>query len=81
MENNNLIAWLDVEDEIKPDAAETIKILNHMALKPVLLSGDRKAKCESLAKKIGIEEIYYEKLPAEKFQIIEEFTHRVILLW
>jgi Cu+-exporting ATPase len=73
-ENGKLIAWLDVEDEIKPDAATTIKFLKSHGIKTVLLSGDRKSKCEYLAKTIGIEEVYYEKRPEEKLKIIEEFT-------
>ncbi len=74
LENNKLLAWLDVEDEIKPEAAEAIKFLKSHGIKTVLLSGDRKSKCEYLAKEIGIEEIYSEKLPEEKLKIIEEFT-------
>jgi Cu+-exporting ATPase len=74
LENNKLIAWLDVEDEIKPDAKETIEFMRSHGIRTVLLSGDRKNKCEYLAKEIGIEEIYYEKLPEEKLKIIEEFT-------
>ena len=74
LENNKLVAWLDVEDDIKPDAAATIKFLKSQGIKTVLLSGDRKSKCEYLAKEIGIEEIYFEKLPEEKLNIIEELT-------
>ncbi len=76
IENDTLIAWLDVEDEIKSDAADTVKFLKKHGIKSVLLSGDRRSKCESLAKKIGIEEVYYEKLPHEKLKIVEEFTSR-----
>lgn len=74
LENDTLIAWLDVEDEIKPEAAPAIKFLKAHGIKTVLLSGDRKSKCEYLAKETGIEEVFYEKLPEEKLKIIEEFT-------
>ena len=74
IENNKLIAWLDVEDEIKLDAKETINFFKSRGIITVLLSGDRKNKCEYLAKEIGINEVYFEKLPEEKLKIIEEFT-------
>ena len=74
LENEKLIAWMDIEDEIKPDAVDAIKFLRSHGIKTVLLSGDRKSKCKYLAEKIGIEEIYFEKLPEEKLKIIEEFT-------
>jgi Cu+-exporting ATPase len=72
--NDKLIAWLDIEDEIKHDAAKTISFLKSKGIKTVLLSGDRKLKCERLAEELGIEEVYAEKLPEEKLSIIEEFT-------
>lgn len=72
--NNKLVAWLDIEDEIKHDAAETIRFLKSKGIITVLLSGDRKLKCEKLANELGIEEVYSEKLPEEKLQIIEDFT-------
>ena len=74
IENNKLIAWLDVEDEIKVEAKETINFFKSHGIITVLLSGDRKNKCEYLAKEIGIDEVYFEKLPEEKLKIIEEFT-------
>ena len=63
VENEQLIAWLDIEDEIKPDAKETINFFNSIGIKTVLLSGDRQKKCQILAEKIGIQEVYAEKLP------------------
>jgi Cu+-exporting ATPase len=72
--NDKLIAWLDIEDEIKHDAAETIRFLKSKGIRTVLLSGDRKLKCEKLANELGIEEVYAEKLPEEKLRIIDEFT-------
>jgi Cu+-exporting ATPase len=74
LENEKLIAWMDVEDELKQDAYETVQFLRSQGIKTVLLSGDRKNKCEYIADKIGIDEIYYEKLPEEKLKIIEELT-------
>lgn len=72
--NNRLIAWLDVEDEIKPEAMETIRLLKSQGITTVLLSGDCRNKCEKLANELGIDEVYYEKNPEEKLKIIEDFT-------
>ena len=72
--NNRFVAWLDVEDEIKPEAMETIRLLKSQGITTVLLSGDRRNKCEQLANELGIDEVYYEKNPEEKLKIIEDFT-------
>jgi len=76
LENEKLIAWLDVEDEIKTDAKETIAYFKSKGIKTILLSGDRKSKCEFIAKETGVDEVYAEKLPAEKMEIIEYFMRR-----
>jgi len=72
--NNKLVVWLDVEDEIKPEAMETVRLLKSQGITTVLLSGDRRDNCEKLAGELGIDEVYYEKSPEEKLKIIENFT-------
>ncbi|MDR4988602.1 MAG: cation-translocating P-type ATPase [Bacteroidales bacterium] len=72
--NDRLIAWLDVEDEIKPGAAETISYLKSKGLKTVMLSGDRRERCLRVAEAIGIDEVYAEKMPDQKLEVIEELS-------
>jgi P-type Cu+ transporter len=72
--NNELIGWLDIEDEIKAEARETIDFLKKRGIKSVLLSGDREKTCRKIAEELGIEEVYFEKRPAEKLQIIDELS-------
>ncbi|QNL48645.1 cadmium-translocating P-type ATPase [Olivibacter sp. SDN3] len=71
LKNDKLIAKIAIEDELKSGAASLMTILKRQDIKPVLLSGDRKEKCEALAKKIGIEEVYAEQLPSDKLRLIE----------
>ncbi|MFA6944404.1 MAG: cation-translocating P-type ATPase [Pedobacter sp.] len=74
--NNILVARISIEDEIKPEASKLIRTLKNMGIKPVLLSGDQKKKCEELAAILGIEEIYAETLPHKKLEIIEAVKKR-----
>ena len=74
--NDTLIARIAIEDEIKPEASKLIRTLNSLGIKPVLLSGDRKEKCETLANTLGIEEVYAETLPNQKLEIIEKIKRR-----
>jgi Cu+-exporting ATPase len=39
-----------------------------------MLSGDKREKCEFVGSQLGIDEIFYEKLPAEKLQIVAELN-------
>lgn len=70
LRNGELVAGLDMEDQVQAGAAETISFLQSNDLRTVLVSGDRQEKCESVAKEVGIKEIFSEQLPEDKLQII-----------
>jgi len=72
--DGELAGWLDIEDEIKPEAAEAIDFLKSKGVKTVLLSGDRRKRCEEVAEALGIEEVYAEQLPDQKLEVITELT-------
>jgi P-type Cu+ transporter len=74
--NNRLIAWLDIEDEIKKEARPAIDYLKSKGIKTILLSGDRQQRCDEIAAALGIEEVYAEKLPHEKLEIIERLSEQ-----
>lgn len=76
LKNDLPVAKIAIEDELKPGAADLIRTLKENRITAVLLSGDRKEKCEALAKKIGIEEVYAERLPHEKLTIIENLKRK-----
>lgn len=68
--NQELIGWIDVADELRPEAKEVISWLHKRNIKTVLLSGDRKEKCEVLAKQLGIDEVIAEQTPQQKLEKI-----------
>ncbi|MBA3901825.1 MAG: cadmium-translocating P-type ATPase, partial [Bacteroidetes bacterium] len=72
VKNDKLIAAVDVEDEIKPSAKEVINNLKNKGIHTVLLSGDKKEKCEALASLLNIDTVHSEQLPSQKLEIIEE---------
>lgn len=74
--NNILVAKIAIEDEIKPEAANLISTLTDLGIKPILLSGDQKEKCEALGSYLGIEEIYSETMPHQKLEIIDSIKKR-----
>ena len=74
LKNNELIATVDLEDEVKPNVSVIMSELKKRGMRLILLSGDRKIKCEALAMQTGITEIYYEKLPKEKLEILDKLV-------
>jgi Cu+-exporting ATPase len=76
VKNEQVIAAIDLEDEVKENAAEVITALNAGGLSTVMLSGDRKEKCDELASAIKIGKVYCERSPAQKLDIIGELNRQ-----
>jgi Cu+-exporting ATPase len=71
---SELIGWIDLEDEIRPEAKEVVDYLHKKNIKTVLLSGDRMIRCEAIGIQLGIGVIYGEKSPEEKMEIVGRLT-------
>lgn len=74
LKNKELVAYVDLDDEIKPYAKETIELLNSQGRETILLSGDRKERCEELATKLGIKTVYSEQTPEQKLKMIDNLS-------
>ncbi len=72
--NNELIGWIDMGDELRPESRAVVNYLRSRQIKTILLSGDRYQKTKHLADQLGIEEVIAEQTPAQKLQKIEELT-------
>lgn len=71
LKNGQLAGWIDLTDEIRPDAALMVKQLQQRGIKPVLLSGDTERKCRELANQTGITEVFAGQTPEQKLQKID----------
>jgi Cu+-exporting ATPase len=76
LRNNQLIGWIDVQDEIRGEAATVVSYLKKKNIKTILLSGDRFGKCKILADTLDIDEVIAEQSPEQKLRVIEELTRQ-----
>jgi len=61
-----------ISDEVKEDSAKAIKELKALGVgKTVMLTGDLKKVADKIGKKLGLDEVYSELLPADKVEKIE----------
>ena len=74
LKNNELVAAVDIDDEIKPDARHVISELKKQGIKTVMVSGDKKEICDSVAVQLGIDEVFSEQTPKQKLDIIERLS-------
>ncbi len=61
---------LGVADPVKATTPEAIGLLHAEGLRLVMLTGDRRATAEAVAKKLGLDEIQAEVLPERKAEIV-----------
>ncbi len=74
IKNNELLGWIDVKDEIRPEAKNVINYFISKGIKTYLLSGDSNAKCRQIANELGIDEFYAEQTPEQKLELISKLN-------
>ncbi len=75
LQNEKLVGWIDMEDEIRSEAKEVISYLHSKNIQTILLSGDSLERTRAIANALRIDKVYAEKTPEEKLQIIEELNN------
>lgn len=71
--NGSYAGHIVISDEIKEDAGAAIAALKKEGVrKTVMLTGDAKQVGESVAKELGLDQVYAELLPADKVDRVEE---------
>lgn len=73
--NGLLIGWLDIADELRPEAQEVIDFCKKKGIKTFLLSGDSFAKTKQIADQLQIDEVLAEQTPQQKLEKIEQLVN------
>lgn len=74
--DSQYIGSLIISDAIKETSRKAIDSLKKQGIKTVMLSGDRKEVCETVASELGIDEIKYELMPAQKVEAVKQMIER-----
>ena len=68
-----LLGAFAVEDEIRPESSEAVAELHRLGVRVAMITGDSKAVADSVARRIGIDEVAAEVLPADKAASVKKF--------
>jgi Cu+-exporting ATPase len=69
--NDHLMGWIDLKDELRPEAGKVVDTLRKKGMKIILLTGDRLAPSKDLAAQLQIDEVIAEQSPAQKLARIQ----------
>jgi Cu+-exporting ATPase len=71
--NGQLVGLLAVSDPVKATTPEALEVLKAAGLKVVMATGDGVTTAKSVARRLGIEEVYGEVKPQDKLTLVERF--------
>ncbi len=71
--DHGMLGAFAVEDEIRPESRQAVEELHRLGMRVAMITGDSRTVAESVAKRIGIDEVASEVLPADKASAIERF--------
>jgi Cu2+-exporting ATPase len=71
--DGRVLGAVAVEDEIRPESVEAVQQLHRMGLRVAMITGDAQAVADSVARRIGIDEVTAQVLPADKAGAVKRF--------
>ena len=76
--DGKIVGVLEMQDEIRKDAAETIKRLHDKKIQTIMISGDRPETAQSVGKLVGIDDknVYGGVRPEGKAELVQDFQSK-----
>jgi Cu2+-exporting ATPase len=62
-----------VEDEIRPESKEAVDSLHALGVRVAMITGDSRAVADAVARRLGIDEVAAQVLPADKAAAVKSF--------
>jgi len=69
--DDRIVLTLAISDSIKKEAFEVVKWFKNKGIKTVLLTGDNEKVAKNVAKTLGINEVYWQLTPIDKYNFIK----------
>jgi Cu+-exporting ATPase len=77
LKNGKPVAEVQLTDKLRDDAKDLINHLNAKGIETIMLSGDRRSKCDLVANELGIKTVFAEQTPEQKLKLIEKWSGEV----
>jgi Cu2+-exporting ATPase len=71
--DNHVLGMLALEDEIRPESREAVDELHRLGMRVAMITGDSRSVADSVARRIGIDDVAAEVLPADKASAVRRF--------
>jgi P-type Cu2+ transporter len=71
--DGRLLGAFAVEDEIRPESHEAVTNLHRLGIRVAMISGDSRTVADSVARRLGIDDVAADVLPADKASAVKRF--------
>ena len=74
--DDKVVGAISLEDEIRTESIEAVKLLHELGLRVALITGDASQVAEAVGAELGIDDVLAEVLPEDKHQRVAELQRR-----
>ncbi len=71
--DGTVIGVVSVEDEIRPESVEAVRRLHELGIRVAMITGDAQSVADSVAQRIGIDDVAAQVLPGDKAAAVRRF--------
>jgi Cu2+-exporting ATPase len=71
--DGTVLGALAAEDEIRPESAVAVSELHRLGIRVAMITGDAQMVADSVARRIGVDEVAAQVLPADKAETVRRF--------
>lgn len=76
--DGKLAGVITFSDSIRPESARTVEAMHDYGIDTLMITGDSRAAANSIAKRLGIDQVHAEALPADKLYVLEGILQRPV---
>ena len=74
--DGEVVGAVALEDQIRPESREAVDELHRLGVRVAMITGDARQVAESVAERLGIDEVFAEVLPEDKDRAVVELQER-----
>jgi Cu2+-exporting ATPase len=74
--DGQVVGSIGLEDEIRPESREAVRLLHGQGVHVVMITGDAKAVADAVGQELGVDEVFAEVLPEDKEHAVAELQRR-----
>ncbi|MDB5163489.1 MAG: zosA [Candidatus Saccharibacteria bacterium] len=77
--DGKVVGAISFKDELRPESKKTLGRLRRLGIKHLLMvTGDNRATAETIAKQLGLTDVYADALPGDKLRIVESVPDKPV---